>query len=294
MNQFLNAIALVAMLLITGACSAEPPPFDEAKAKLLTAEKRRAYDVVFFNEMETWNMNSNRYSTDPDFNFRRAEEFERMAAEGHFISWVALQLVDMRRGLYLKDENAKEALTLLIKAAESGDASSSCALMVTPTEDDLFPYDQRIALTRKLKPSRMTQGHPACKAYYGRMLLLGNITEVPQDRKAALPLLFDAAREGYFVASTAFFYPRKIKVLDKEFDFTDIPELDRALCWGRLAAQHTNWVFFDDFVDKLRDYARKHDRPDLIERSRRFDPRVVPITQAVVTADDCIPLEQGE
>lgn len=107
-------------------------------------------------------------------------------------------------------------------------------------------------------------------------------------------MLFASAREGYYVAASRMFNFRQEKAFQNQFDFSNRNELKRVLCWGRLAEQHTNWARFDYFLGLLRDYAREHDRPDLVEMSRPYDPRLVPITQIVVKPEDCIQLEQGE
>ena len=129
---------------------------------------------------------------------------------------------------------------------------------------------------------------------YGGALLLGNIPEIPQDRKTGIPLLLESARQGYYVAVSRLFYSRQAKVFTNEFDFTNRTELNRALCWGRLAEQHTNWAGFDHFLGKLRDYARANNRPDLMEQSDRFDLKRVPNTEKAVKPEDCIQLEKGE
>ena len=133
-----------------------------------------------------------------------------------------------------------------------------------------------------------------CMGSYGTALLFGTTPGITQDHAAAMPLLLESARHGYYHAAWAFFSVRHLEALRNEFGFTDEAELERAICWGRLAEQHTNWAGFDHFLGQLRDYARKNNRPDLVERSKPFDPRIVPITQTVVKPEDCIQLEKGE
>ncbi len=288
------AVVLAVATLIASWSLAAPPPFDYEKAKQLSPEKRHAYDIVVFNELETLGTNSHRYDPDPDYHLRRAEEFERMAADGHFLSYVALRLFDFRHARERHGNDAKAALRQLIEAAESGDESANCALSVMPVAEEIFPYEQRQKVRRRLLPIRMTLKHGACMAYIGGGMLLGNSPDIPLDRKAALPPLFEAARQGYFVAAQRLFSPRKLKSLRDEFDFSDIQELDRALCWGRIVEEHSSTSSFDHFLGELRQYARTNNRPDLVERSKPFDPRLVPITKSIVTPEDCIRLEQGE
>ena len=129
-------------------------------------------------------------------------------------------------------------------------------------------------------------------AWYGGALLLGNLPYIAHDRKAAMPLLLESARQGYYVAAKRLFSIRYLKALQNTFDFTDRPELERALCWGRLAQQHTNWAGLDAFLYTLHEYARAHERPDLVALGDRVDPKRVPITERAVTPDNCIRLEQ--
>lgn len=290
LGMFLLVLTLTPL---TGCARDELPSFDYEKAKRLSPEKRREYDVVFFNQAEVWNMNSNRYGSDPRASSGgRMAEFKRMAADGYLPAYVALRLLDIEEGRYRND---LEAVAMLEKAAEEGDASAMCAFSVIPID----PYNESTYAERRARGLKMidrgvAKNHPACLAYQGGMHLLGNVPGVPQDTKKAFPMLFASAREGYYVAASRLFYLHEEKALQNQFYFSSRNELKRTLCWGRLAEQHTNWAGFDHFLGLLRDYAREHDRPDLVEMSRPYDPRLVPITQAVVQPEDCIQLEQGE
>lgn len=289
---FLRALFISLTLgLLAGCARAELPPFDYEKAKQLSPEKHREYDVVFFNQVVVWNMNSNRYGSDPRASsVGRVAEFKRMAADGYLPAYVALRLLDIEQG---RERNDPEAVTMLVKAAEEGDASAMCALGAIPID----PYNERTYAERRERGLKMidrgvAKNHPACLAYQGGMHLFGNVPGVPQDTKKAFPMLFASAREGYYVAASRLFNLRQEKAFQNQFDFSNRNELKLALCWGRLAEQHTHWAGFDYFLGLLRDYARTHDRPDLVEMSRPYDPRLVPITQTVVKPEDCIQLEQ--
>jgi TPR repeat protein len=285
---------LVLMLMpLTGCARDELLPFDYEKAKQLSPEKRREYDVIFFNEVAVWNMNSNRYSQAPGAPFiERDAEFRRMAADGYLLAYVALRLLDIRRG---SERTDPEAVDMLMKAAEEGDASAMCAFGVIPID----PYNERTYAERSARGLQMVErglalGHPACMASKGIQYLFGKTSGISQNTIFAMPLLFESARQGYYRSANALFSLRYQKSLANQFDFTELFEFKRALCWGRLAEQHTNWAGFDHFLGLLRDYAREYDRPDLVEISRPYDPRLVPITHAVVKPEDCIQLEQGE
>lgn len=299
MKRYLKRLFLTLLLapalcaFLSGCARADLPPFDYEKAKQLSPEKRRAYDVVFFNEVVVWNMNSNRYGSGIGAsNIGRDAEFRRMAEAGYLPAYVALRLLDIVRGNELDDP---EAVAMLLKAADEGDASAMCAFAVIPINShEESSYAERSARGLRMVERGFALGHPACMASKGIQYLFGKTSGIPQNTKAAMPLLFESARQGYYRAAGALFSLRYQKALAYQFDFTDLSEFKRALCWGRLAEQHTNWAGFDMFIGLLKDYARVNNRPDLLEISAPYDPRRVPITQIVVKPEACIQLEQGE
>lgn len=269
---------------------ADIPPFNSARASQLSAEKRRQYDAVFFNEIAIWNMSSNRYGPDVmASSAARKADFKRMAEDGYLPAYVALRLLNIVRGVELED---KEALDMLVKAAEEGDVSAMCAFVWMPVNRKLLPYEKSKVLGRQMEARGLAMGHQACMASRGIKYLFGRVPEIPQDTKKAMPLLLESARQGSYVAARSLFDIRNLKALSNQFDFTNQPEFERALCWGRLAEQYTNHAFFDNFLGLLRTYARANDRQDLVEMSYPYDPRRVPILHTVVKPEDCINLEK--
>lgn len=289
------ALLLVSTLsvFLSSYAHADLPPFDYKKAKQLSPEKRREYDVIFFNEVVVWNLNSNRYGKGiGDSNIGRDAEFRRMAGDGYLPAYVALRLLDIVRG---NERDDPEAVAMLLKAAEEGDASAMCAFAAIPINSlDEASYAERSARGLKMEERGFALGHPACMANKGARYLFGLKPGVPQDIKAAMPLLLESARQGYYRAAYSLFSLRYGKALARQFDFTDLNEFKRTLCWGRLAEQHTNWAGFDYFLELLGNYAKANDRPDLLELSYPYAPRRVPITRTVVKPEACIQLEQGE
>ncbi|MFH2139225.1 MAG: hypothetical protein ABII63_00355 [Pseudomonadota bacterium] len=282
---------LFALLLfpLLGCARDELPSFDSQKAAQLSPEKRREYDVIFFNEIAVWNMNSNRYSQAPGAPFiERDAEFRRMAADGYLPAYVALRLLNIKRG---SERNDPEAVAILVKAAEDGDASAMCAISAIPLFQTIKSDEERITLKKKMAEAGVVLRHPACLARKGAGYLLHGDQGELRESKEAMPFLLDTASQGYYSPAYLLFSLRYGKALRKKFDFSNQKELKRTLCWGRLAEQHTNWAGFDHFLGLLRDYARANDRPDLVEISFPYDPRLVPITQTVVKPEDCIQLE---
>jgi hypothetical protein len=289
MHRILAAIVHAVLVLLIGCSRAELPPFDFEKWKTLSPEKRQQYDVVFFNEMQTWNVNSNRYPPGQSHLERRAE-FERMAADGYLPAYVAVRLA----GIWPAEErHDPEALQMLLDEAARGDVSAMCAVVVMPIKNSLLTEEDRRNLGLKMMTTAAQRGHGACMGSYGGALLLGNVPGIRSNAQAAMSLLFESARQGYYVAASRLFYVRQARSFKGEFDFTDRLELERAMCWGRLAEQHTNWAGFSNFLGRLRDHARANNRPDLIEASYRLDPKRVPITERAVKPEDCIRLEKG-
>src|SRR5262245_10368806 len=188
---------LVAFNLFTlnGVCLAGLPPFDYQKAKTLSEERHRQYDVVFFNEIETWNVNSNRYVTDSSI--KRRAEFEQMARDGYLPAYAALRLASIWPAT---EQHDPEALEMLLKEANRGDASAMCAVVVTPIKQSNWQGKDHAAVKNFMRDSA-AKGQGGCMAWYGGALLLGNLPGVAQDRKAAMPLLLESARQGYYVAA---------------------------------------------------------------------------------------------
>ena len=290
--QFVVLFLLFALLPLMGYAHDALPPFDYAKAKQLSEDKRRAYDVVFFNEIVIWNKNSNRYGANQKIpGVGRDAEFRRMASNGYLPAYVALRLLDIVRG---SERDDPAALAMLLKAANEGDASAMCAFLWMPIKRSMLSYTKSRALGLKMEERGLVKKHPACMATRGMENLFGNVPDIPKDTKAGKALLLESARQDYYLAENALFDLRELKALAGKFDFSNKDELKRTLCWGRLAEQHTNWAGFDNFLGLLRDYARSNNRPDLVEMSHPYDPRRVPITQPVVKPEDCIQLEKGD
>lgn len=286
LKSALAITVLIALATLSFYVVASNSEFDYEKYKVLSIEKRNAYDVIFFNELETWNLNSTRYS-DSDV-YGRRNEFKRMADDGYLPAYAALRLIQVIPATLRYDT---EAFDMLLKAAEQGDASAMCAVDRMPLISELhqYRYDNINKIFYAKKSAEL--GNGACMALYGRELLLGNAERTKQSREKALPYLFESARLGYYVSFKAFFQKPLIAVLQHQFDFSNEHNVKRAMCWGRLSEQHTSWSFFDSFLSELKDYALKNNRIDLLEMSKAYDPRFVPGTVKVVNPEDCIKLE---
>lgn len=258
--------------------ASEKLPAAKAASKL-SPEKVREYDRVFFNEMEVWNKNSQ------DHDFRSRERlFQQMARDGYEVAGVALEIFKPTQGIIVTSVPAYETLR---KLAESGDASAMCFLPFAYAKMDWEKLPYRFENELKYVERGLGLGHPRCKytiaTYYG-----GGALGYPRDLEKALAMIREVALEGYYVAHVSMFNDYKT---DKR-RFSDLGIVKRALCWGRLAEQHTNWALFDHYLNDLRAAARAAGRDDLWELGISWDQRVAPAGPRRVTAKDCIAVEQ--
>lgn len=166
-------IALAAALLIGALIYAHesrsttyaPPPsdstlgtFDPATARKLSPDKRREYDVRFFNEMFV----KNDHPTDS-----RYQLFKRMADEGFEVAHLALRLFDIRLG---GDRYRPEAWPRLKALAAEGDLSAVClhakyAYVFDPKLDQRVVFDAVRGAAEA--------GHPHCSGLYAHYFRRG-------------------------------------------------------------------------------------------------------------------------
>lgn len=321
-----SGILLIMTLALAGWAVAEPAPFDSEKAKKLTLEKRHEYDVIFANEMDIRDSNSNRYideflATHPEEQAkqigshyqRRYEEVSAMAADGYLPAYVALRLFDIRKGRRIEDV---AALKMLMNAGAQGDVSAMCAFFVLPliaTQIDHVPgfreaREQSMQMGAELK-------HGRCLAVRGHRTAM-HVGKEPDgitpsvslaDVDKALPDLFESARQGYYAAHWSLYRIRWMQLQQKDYKVSGPLELERVLCWGRLAQQHANEAGFDSNIRELTGYlARGLPReqveqfprglrpkipPEYLPLIDRYHPVKVPITRKVAAPERCIELE---
>lgn len=267
-----NAASISTLTGIQKPAASEPAP-------RLPPEKVREYDRIFFNEIEVWNKNSQEYRGSS-----RQELFEQMARDGYEVAGIALEIFKPARGIIVTSVPAYEKLRAL---ADSGNASAMCFLpfAYAKMDRDKLPYRFEDELKYVERGARM--GHPNCKyaiaTFYG-----GGGWGYPRDLETALSMIREVALEGYYVAHLSMFthYRRR------ERPFSDVNVVRRALCWGRLAEQHTNWALFDHYLNDLRAAARAAGRDDLWDLANQWDERKAPTSRRQVTARDCIAVEQ--
>jgi len=321
-------IVVLSFGLLSGCSGADLPAFDAEKAKALSEEKRRAYDLIYFNEMATWNLSTNRHITEYEathpkelgkdvgrFGRKREEEFRAMALDGYLPAYVALRLFDLQWGKRFAD---KQAALMLLDAGENGDVSAMCAAGIMAAMKELNEKLPDFAERRgRLLTRGAEQGHGACLAVRGARFRYIEVAPdgIPVlrqsfDAEKGLPDLLESARQGYYSAHVSLYHIRELELERKNFQVSGPLELERVLCWGRLAQQHSNWAGFDVFLSKLNGILPRDLYPDRLDRidpagSRRakvppeyfplldaYDPSKIPITRKLVTTEKCIGLER--
>lgn len=169
--------------------------FDPAKAHSLSPEKRREYDVRFFNEMS---LHAN-HPLEP-----RYQLFRRMAEDGFEVAYLALRLYDIRHSDgTLRDPQAMKRLKAV---AAEGDLSAKCFYGRFAWRGDRQKFDWLETLPYIVDAA--DGGHPSCTGAFASFLRSGDplppryeswiqIRRDPQARMAkALELEEQAARAG--------------------------------------------------------------------------------------------------
>lgn len=254
------------LLLISGIYVACAQPrignFDWEKYRVLTSEKRQKYDLLFFNEMETWNMNSTRYGLD-DFGKKREEDFKRMAADGYLPAYVSLRIFVFDGGNVNRDEKAYD---MLLHASENGTGSERCALFPILWWAQVGARDARFlqkvdqSLLDQFFRLGVDQGHFGCQYVYATRYLNAE-AGFPKNLELAKKYYVQSAAQGYLRAQRglAFFYRQR--------GITNVRDAEKMLCWSALADQHRAGESFSSGVDAVEQAAR-------LEGSPVRDPRI--------------------
>jgi hypothetical protein len=272
-------LALVVAVVLCGPVAQADTGQGTPKSGSLTPDQWRTYDRLFFNEASLWQHNSADYDSRT-----RPRLFRKMAADGFKVAEVAP--IVLTTGSTRNRTAARSAFEHLRLLAERGDTSAMCFLPLAwsksvveedfPRYDVILPYVERGAAL----------GHPYCRLVVAR--LYGSGTEgFPKDLDRAMRMAREVARDGYWEAHVALFrtYADRVPAYD------DPDTLRKALCWGRLAQQHSNWTAFDSYLDKLHAFAVANQRNDLRELAREWDLRSTPIERKRTEPDDCLAME---
>lgn len=298
-TKFRQLLIATFLLMIGGiyvACAqTQIGDFDWEKYHALKPEKRQKYDLLFFNEMETWNMNSARYGLD-GFGKKREQDFRRMAADGYLPAYVSLRIFVFDGGNVNRDEKAYD---MLLRASEKGTDSERCALFPilwwakVGVRDDSFLGKVDQSLLERFLRRGVDQEHFACQYVYATRYLNAE-AGFPKNLELAKKYYVQSAAQGYLRAQRglAFFYRQR--------GITNVCDAEKMLCWSALADQHRAGESFSSGVDAVEQAARSESSPvrdprikEQLESLRR---EWAPIGGEIIskkpsTASQCLSLE---
>lgn len=293
MKRLIFLFQVLLATLLFSACS-QPPAHGSTKTSLLTEEKRRELDVLLANELDTWNENSVRCEYDqnkPGAPAKCREAFfHELANEGYEMADIASKLFKPTKGVIVDDRKTFERLTLL---AKQGDKSALCFAqpIATALRNAGFTYDPEQAIKYTKQGKQL--GLSLCAQSEYTLYLFGYIKAgYPKDANLAQRRLVEAASAGLYYAQT------KLLADYKQEGFGDLHTIRKALCWGRLAQNHSSWAFFQDYIRDLVAAARdKNDqskivRPELEQLANDWSLRNTPYANKPTTPHECRQIEE--
>jgi hypothetical protein len=280
------------------ACGEGFPPaaYDPLKAAQLSETRRREFDVALANELATWNALSARCAFDPAnprAPFQCREKFFRsLASEGYEIADIVSQIYFPSRGIIEQNRAAYERLRAL---AQAGDRSALCFapyVFGQMGQKENLPYtlESEAAFTKQGR----ALGLPLC-AINEFYLYWNGDGGYPHDPGLAHQRLLEAAKAGLY------FGQKHLMVDYAREGFDNVHTVQKALCWGRLAAQHSREARYDFYIDRLRAAARDpgdarktplRRPPELRQLADKWDSRITPDDRIATTIEDCIHLEE--
>ncbi len=148
------------------------PPFDKAKVKQLSPEKRRQYDVQLFNQLVV----RGEMPLEP-----RYQLFLKMAKDGFEVAYLTLELFDIRYSDLPKKH--PKGIDRLKELAKQGDASAQCFYGLYGNFFESGPVSENMAKEYTKVAAR--QNHPACLASYGITFADSKQEEIEWVRKSA-------------------------------------------------------------------------------------------------------------
>lgn len=149
------------------------PAFDPASARRLSAEKRRQYDVQFFNQIAV----RGELPFEP-----RYQLFRRMAADGFEVAHLALHLFGIRYSVL--PQKSAFALDRLKELARQGDVSAQCFYGIYGQFFEA-PTSENEALRSEYIKAAARKNHPTCLVAYGVNFAASPAEEMEWTKKAA-------------------------------------------------------------------------------------------------------------
>jgi TPR repeat protein len=299
--RYAKLTVVSALLLVAGIYAACAQPrigeFDWDRYRALTLEKRQQYDLLFFNEMETWNSNSVRYGLE-GFGTKREQDFRRMAANGYLPAYVAVRIFGFEGGYVFSDAKAYE---MLLQAAESGTGSERCALFRIRWQARGWSKDQSFlenidqATLDRFCRMGVDEGHFGCQYVYA-IRYQHEQDGFPKDLALAEKYFIQSAAQGYFPAQ------RGLAYVYRKRGIASARDAERVLCWAALADQHKPGAAFFSAVYDVERAARSKDSPihepharekleSLLKEWAPIGGELIP--KKIPTVSECLTLEHN-
>lgn len=169
------------------------PAFDHEKAKLLSPEKRAAYEQELFSELQMWNTGSRKYPKLEDIR-KREQRWQEMANDGFELAHVTLQVLQPSVGRIYSLHGPMHRLEEL---AQKGDVGAMClmpGLIVRAAVGQGVENYQ--ATSKRWMEIGAQKRHPECLTQMGGRLILGT-GHFERDVGRGLDLEFQARDQGY-------------------------------------------------------------------------------------------------
>jgi len=253
------------------------PPFDRAKAAMLSPEKRAEYERMLFNELDNgWNTGTPLFKGD-DATARREAAWLAAANDGYELAYLVLQVVQPRGGHLYANEKPLRRLEELIA---EGDAGAMCMWLPLSSfvayRDDQLRKRYRVQGLKYLRMGLEKQ-HPFCMLRVGYFTLLG-WEGFNQDRSRGFELLVESERQGYggSVALDWYLYRQPVT----------LKNLERRFCWEGFTARYQTPIPY--FMWRaIRRFAERNPGPEaqrLVEKIEHWEP----------TLSECVDLGIGD
>lgn len=250
------------------------PAFDHEKAKLLTPEKRAAYEQELFSELQMWNTGSRKYPKLEDIR-KRERRWQDMANDGFELAHITLRVLQPSVG---RVYSLRGPMHRLEELAQQGDVGAMClmpglvgkATVATSTDSYESSY-------KKWLEVGTAKAHPECMKALGGRLLLGT-DGYTQKTEVGLNLLLEARRAGYSHDLGALILHYKNKGL------SDSKDIRRLYCWTSVEEDqiwHRNEP--EKLIEKIQEEGELRKRPELVALSNELRGKRMSL-------DDCLKL----
>jgi hypothetical protein len=234
------------------------PAFDHEKAKLLTPEKRAAYEQELFSELQMWNTGSRKYPKLEDIR-KREQRWMEMAEDGFELAHITLSVLQPGAGRVF---SLRGPMHRLEELAQQGDVGAMCLMPgLVGKATAAKNTDSYESSYKKWLEVGAAKAHPECMKAFGGRLLLGT-DGYTQNTEVGLNLLFKARSAGYSHDLGALILHYKNKGL------SDLRDIRRLYCWTSVEEDQI-WQRNEPekLVEKIHEEGELRKRPELVALS---------------------------